>query len=214
MKLSEKIYYYRKKAGLSQDALAEAVGVSRQAVSKWETGDAVPETGKLLALASALGDHGRRAAQRGRAGAGAGSGPRQADGGCFTWDGGTAGGSGPGGCRVPDWVDQLPQHIRSASPAAGAGSSGVYVALGGLPIVIIGALARGVSNRMFGSFNDLWGGGFGSSVIIDGVEIPIKRRLANVQPRRRHRHGDHAHGRRAVTVAGIALARILKSKSK
>ncbi len=38
MKLSEKIYFYRKKAGLSQDALAEAVGVSRQAVSKWETG--------------------------------------------------------------------------------------------------------------------------------------------------------------------------------
>ena len=41
MKLSEKIYFYRKKAGLSQDALAEAVGVSRQAVSKWETGDSL-----------------------------------------------------------------------------------------------------------------------------------------------------------------------------
>ena len=38
MKLHEKIYYYRKKAGLSQDALAEQLGISRQAVSKWETG--------------------------------------------------------------------------------------------------------------------------------------------------------------------------------
>lgn len=55
MKLHEKIYYYRKKAGLSQDALAEKLGVSRQAISKWETAESVPETAKLAALASALG---------------------------------------------------------------------------------------------------------------------------------------------------------------
>lgn len=51
MKLNEKIFYCRKKAGLSQEALAEELGVSRQAVSKWETGDAVPEISKLLSLA-------------------------------------------------------------------------------------------------------------------------------------------------------------------
>lgn len=55
MKLHEKIYYCRKKSGLSQDALAEKLGISRQAISKWETGESVPETGKLVALASALG---------------------------------------------------------------------------------------------------------------------------------------------------------------
>ncbi len=38
MKLNEKIYHCRKKAGLSQEALAERIGVSRQAISKWETG--------------------------------------------------------------------------------------------------------------------------------------------------------------------------------
>ena len=38
MTLSGKILYCRKKAGLSQEALAEKLGVSRQAVSKWETG--------------------------------------------------------------------------------------------------------------------------------------------------------------------------------
>lgn len=38
MKLSEKIYYCRKKAGKSQEELAALLGVSRQAVSKWETG--------------------------------------------------------------------------------------------------------------------------------------------------------------------------------
>ena len=38
MTLSEKILFYRKKAGLSQEELAARVGVSRQAVSKWELG--------------------------------------------------------------------------------------------------------------------------------------------------------------------------------
>ena len=36
MKLSEKILYYRKKAGLSQEQLSRRVWVSLQAVSKWE----------------------------------------------------------------------------------------------------------------------------------------------------------------------------------
>ncbi|MBQ9647002.1 MAG: helix-turn-helix transcriptional regulator, partial [Oscillospiraceae bacterium] len=51
MNLSEKILYCRRRAGLSQEALAERLGVSRQAVSKWETGDATPELDKLRALA-------------------------------------------------------------------------------------------------------------------------------------------------------------------
>ena len=55
MRLPEKILYCRKRAGLSQEALAERLGVSRQAVSKWETGEALPETGKLATLAAALG---------------------------------------------------------------------------------------------------------------------------------------------------------------
>ena len=55
MNLSEKILYCRKKAMLSQEALAERVGVSRQAVSKWETGEAVPEVTKLLGLAQTFG---------------------------------------------------------------------------------------------------------------------------------------------------------------
>ena len=50
MKLSDKIYYLRKRTGMSQEELAEAIGVSRQAVSKWETGDASPDINKLLAL--------------------------------------------------------------------------------------------------------------------------------------------------------------------
>lgn len=54
MKLNEKIYWCRKKAGLSQEALAEQIGVSRQSISKWETGEASPEISKLPLLAKAF----------------------------------------------------------------------------------------------------------------------------------------------------------------
>lgn len=48
--LSEKIYSLRKKKGLSQEELAFQLDVSRQAVSKWESGASVPESSKLIAL--------------------------------------------------------------------------------------------------------------------------------------------------------------------
>ena len=40
MILGERIAYYRKKAGYSQEGLAEQLNVSRQAISKWETAPA------------------------------------------------------------------------------------------------------------------------------------------------------------------------------
>lgn len=55
MTLGEKIYFYRKQCALSQEELAERVGVSRQAVSKWELGDALPDVDKLLTLAKTFG---------------------------------------------------------------------------------------------------------------------------------------------------------------
>ena len=55
MKLSEKILYCRKKSGLSQEALAQKLDVSRQAVSKWETGEATPDLNNLALLAKEFG---------------------------------------------------------------------------------------------------------------------------------------------------------------
>lgn len=52
MKLGEKIYKLRKEKGLSQEALAELVGTSRQAISKWENDQGYPETEKLLLLSN------------------------------------------------------------------------------------------------------------------------------------------------------------------
>ena len=48
--LSEKIYQLRRKNGLSQEQLAEKIGVSRQAISKWESGASTPGLDKLRAL--------------------------------------------------------------------------------------------------------------------------------------------------------------------
>ena len=52
MKLSEKLYLLRKRSGLSQEQLAERLDVSRQAVSKWESGVSVPESEKLVVISS------------------------------------------------------------------------------------------------------------------------------------------------------------------
>lgn len=50
MLLSEKLMQLRKKKGLSQQQVAEKLDVSRQTVSKWETGQTVPELNKARLL--------------------------------------------------------------------------------------------------------------------------------------------------------------------
>ena len=55
MILSEKITELRKKNGLSQEALGEKLGVSRQAVSKWEMAQSVPDLNKVIAMADVFG---------------------------------------------------------------------------------------------------------------------------------------------------------------
>ena len=153
MKLQEKILYCRKKAGLSQEALAEQLGVSRQAVSKWETGDAVPEVNKLLLLANAFGvttdwllsDAGFQE-------------EKTAD---FmpTNDQLAAGAT---------WVDAIPGAIGHLLRRYGW-LFGVYLAFAGAGFTGIGALARYMTQRMFNnSLMDLMGGGFpGGTVFSD-----------------------------------------------
>ena len=51
MTLREKLIVLRDKAGITQMALAHQLGVSRQAVARWESGDTTPSMDKLKALA-------------------------------------------------------------------------------------------------------------------------------------------------------------------
>ena len=55
VEIAQRLAARRKQAGLSQEALAERLGVSRQAVSKWERSESSPDTDNLIALAQLYG---------------------------------------------------------------------------------------------------------------------------------------------------------------
>lgn len=52
MNFSEKLFILRKAQDLTQEQLAEKLNVSRQSVSKWESGQATPELEKIVALSA------------------------------------------------------------------------------------------------------------------------------------------------------------------
>ena len=53
--LGHKLYEIRKQHGLSQENLAERLGVSRQAISKWECGESLPDTDNLITISKIFG---------------------------------------------------------------------------------------------------------------------------------------------------------------
>lgn len=55
IEIGQRLLEYRKKNGLSQEELAERIGVSRQAVSKWERAEASPDTDNLIMLSKIYG---------------------------------------------------------------------------------------------------------------------------------------------------------------
>ena len=55
MKLSEKILDLRKQHGMSQEDLAERLGISRQAISRWESGTVLPDSAYVLQLSKLFG---------------------------------------------------------------------------------------------------------------------------------------------------------------
>jgi transcriptional regulator with XRE-family HTH domain len=53
--IGKKVQEHREKNGLSQEMLSEKLGVSRQSVSKWELGQALPEVDKIVAMSRLFG---------------------------------------------------------------------------------------------------------------------------------------------------------------
>lgn len=160
MKLNEKIYDCRKRAGLSQDALAEQVGVSRQAVSKWELGTAQPELDKIVALAKVFGvttdwllTDEEPEPEEPAAEETSGQPPQTSA-------------SAP---SYPAWVDDLPQFIGRTLKKYGW-IVGVYLSVIGAMFTGMGALGRYIVGQMqsavnsFGTFS-----GFGEpEIVIEG----------------------------------------------
>ena len=155
MKLNEKIAWYRREKKLSQEELAARVGVSRQAVSKWELGEASPDTGKLLALSQALGvtaDHLLNDAE----------GPEQ---------------DAPPPQPSPQTPSQPPQDILGSNLPGFIGKmvrrwgwlAGVYLALQGAGVTLVGLIARWGFGSMFAASNQMMSGfGMGGGWAYDG----------------------------------------------
>ena len=55
MEFAEKLTLLRRREGMSQEQLADRLGITRQSVSKWESGASVPELAKLIAIADLFG---------------------------------------------------------------------------------------------------------------------------------------------------------------
>ncbi len=168
MKLNEKILYYRRRAKLSQEELAAAVGVSRQAVSKWELGDATPEVDKLLALARAFGvtaDELLSEEEPSQSGPEPEQEPRTEGPQPYSY--------GQGGGAPSDALDRLPGFLIRLIRRYGW-LAGVYVALSGLGLAFVGGLARFLFGRMFrislDAFNGMGGFGGMGGVTIEGAE--------------------------------------------
>lgn len=50
MSMADRIQYLRKSKGISQEELADKVGVSRQSVSKWESEQSTPDLEKIIIM--------------------------------------------------------------------------------------------------------------------------------------------------------------------
>ena len=170
MKLNEKIFYCRRKAGLSQEALAEELGVSRQAVSKWETGDAVPEISKLLSLAKTFDvttDWLLSEEEPEEENAGVNYFQETAD-----WNGteDTTTDAERFEQAADDWMERVPGVLGRLVKKFGW-IAGVYIAAGGAGFTALGALMKTLVNGMMKGFNNaansMMGGfgGFGGSSV-------------------------------------------------
>mgnify|MGYP004677453043 FL=1 len=151
MTLGERIAYYRKKAGYSQEGLAEQLNVSRQAISKWETGEATPDAERIIALAAVLGIStdtlllGKEEPER-----------------PYT-EAETVRQPAP----MPEWLDHLPRHIGRLFREKGY-IAGYIVAAQGLGVLLVGLLARFGFGSILSMQKSAWSsvGSWGS---IDGM---------------------------------------------
>ena len=191
MTLSEKILYCRKCCALSQEALAEKIGVSRQAISKWETGEAAPELSKLALLAKTFGVTADWLISEDNPPESAAQGASQKQ----------------PAAPAPNanWVDSLPGAVQSLVRRYGW-LAGAYIAASGAGMTIIGIIARIAVGKMMNGFGSTspfggaysYGSTFGSFAQNNPVSVmaTIMIIIGTI-----------------ILIAGIGLALCLKNKS-
>lgn len=191
MKLSEKILFCRKRAGLSQEALAEKIGISRQAISKWETGEAVPEITKLLLLSQTFGVTTDWLLSEDFS---------EAD-----FDLSATEESSETPERSPSQIEEIPGVIGAILKRFGW-LFGVYVAVVGFGMFMMGILASSASRSMMNDF----GATFPSAFTVDHMGNLVPETVSN--PVSTMGTGVAVFGF-LIMAAGIGLAIYLKSKS-
>lgn len=129
MKLSEKIQYCRKKAGLTQEELADRLGVSRQAVSKWEIGETTPELGNFRAMAEIFHVSTDWLLNEEWAS------EEQSEQNRTPFD------QSKGKTSLPDWVDRAPVLLRKLLRRYGW-LFGIYLSLAGLVLSVLGLIGK------------------------------------------------------------------------
>lgn len=191
MTLSEKILYCRKRCALSQEALAEKIGVSRQAISKWETGEAAPELSKLALLAKTFGVTADWLISEDNLPESAAQGASQKQ----------------PAAPAPNanWVDSLPGAVQSLVRRYGW-LAGAYIAASGAGMTIIGIIARIAVGKMMNGFGSTssfggaysYGSTFGNFAQNNPVSVmaTIMIIIGTI-----------------ILIAGIGLALCLKNKS-
>ena len=191
MTLSEKILYCIKRCALSQEALAEKIGVSRQAISKWETGEAAPELSKLALLAKTFGVTADWLISEDNPPESAAQGASQKQ----------------PAAPAPNanWVDSLPGAVQSLVRRYGW-LAGAYIAASGAGMTIIGIIARIAVGKMMNGFGSTspfggaysYGSTFGSFAQNNPVSVmaTIMIIIGTI-----------------ILIAGIGLALCLKNKS-
>ncbi len=207
MKLGDKIYYLRKKAGLSQEELAERVGVTRQSVSKWECGAAFPELDKLAILSSTLGvtaDYLISDAD-----------PEEAD--ASGKEAEDAGASPAQGHAYPEWVNNAPAFIGRFIKRFGW-LFGVYVTAIGALFMMIGGIAKLGLSRMTSITEEFWssvqGDMFSSPMLDDSFSSAMQQaELISGSPVAVIANVILIFGA-AVVVGGIVLTVVLRRYSE
>lgn len=194
MNLSEKIIYYRKRAGMNQEMLADRLGVSRQAVSKWETGEAVPELNKVVLLAKVFGV--------------------TTD--ALLLDDEAEDAPEPAAAPQTSWVEAVPGVIGRLLRRYGW-LCGVYIAVVGAFFTLMGAAARGISNSMMNGFqssvDSMLGGFAGQTVYINGELVNTSSSLAASNPVAMLGGVIIAVGV-IMMIGGTVLAVVLRKKGK
>ena len=191
MTLSEKILYCIKRCALSQEALAEKIGVSRQAISKWETGETAPELSKLALLAKTFGVTADWLISEDNPPESAAQGASQKQPSAPTPN--------------ANWVDSLPGAVQSLVRRYGW-LAGAYIAASGAGMTIIGIIARIAVGKMMNGFGSTspFGGAYsyGSTFVSFAQNNPVSV-MATIM----------IIIGTIILIAGIGLALCLKNKS-